>query len=317
MANTTSALAMKSVKCLPRERVEAPSDSGWFSGIALLPGLVVTTAGVGVDHAGARPQHWVLGSEQHLRGFLHRVRVGCRALHGHRLVVELALELGVKHLIGNLDHHRAGLAGAHGVVGAAHQVRQFLHIVRERRPLGHRLVDLGSAEHRVQVLPRQRKSRGDDEKRHVLGVGLRDPGERILDARTGLRGEHAVLLAALDAAVAVGEAHADALLPAQDGADVERRTRLDDRIARIAGEKIGALALEDLSDDLRAVHGTVLCGWPVWGASGAKCRAAARAAGSPPAAHPPCYRLRYRRWARRRRLLFVGEWAGALEAVRA
>ena len=51
-ANTRSALAMKSVNILPRERVEAPSDSGWLSGMALLPGLVVTT-GAGTSSASA------------------------------------------------------------------------------------------------------------------------------------------------------------------------------------------------------------------------------------------------------------------------
>src|SRR6185295_20395395 len=86
------------------------------------------------------------------------------------------------------------------------------------------------------------------------------------------------LLAALDAAVAVGEADADALLPAQDRPDIQRRARLDDLVARIAGEEFGALALEDFCNDLRAVHGV----GPWLGE--AKCRAAARGAGRPPAA---------------------------------
>ena len=52
IASTRSALAMKSVNIFERERVEAPSDSGWLSGIALLPGLVVTT-GAGISSASA------------------------------------------------------------------------------------------------------------------------------------------------------------------------------------------------------------------------------------------------------------------------
>ena len=52
IASTRSAFAMKSVNIFGRERVEAPSASGWLSGIALLPGLVVTT-GAGISSASA------------------------------------------------------------------------------------------------------------------------------------------------------------------------------------------------------------------------------------------------------------------------
>src|SRR5262249_25033989 len=95
---------------------------------------------------------------------------------------------------------------------------------------------------------------GNHQHRHVLGVGLGDAGKGVLDAGAGLRREHAVAPAALDAAVAVGHADADALLPAQDRPDVERGAGLDQRIARIAGEKLRALALENLGNDFGAVH---------------------------------------------------------------
>ncbi len=137
------------------------------------------------------------------------------------------------------------------MIGAPHQVRQFLHVMRQRRPLGHRAIDVGGAEHRPHILPRQRQPAGDDKQRHVLGIGLRDAGKGIFDARSGLGGEHAILLAALDARIAVGDADADALLPAQDRADVDCRAGLDHRIARIAGEEFGALALENFGNDLR------------------------------------------------------------------
>ena len=51
-ANTRSAFAMNSVNIFGRERVEAPSESGWLSGIAPLPGLVMTT-GAGTSSANA------------------------------------------------------------------------------------------------------------------------------------------------------------------------------------------------------------------------------------------------------------------------
>ena len=177
----------------------------------------------------------MLGREQHVGGFLDRRRIGRGALHRNRLVIERAFEFGVRDFVRHFDQHRAGFAGAHGVVGAPHQVRQFPHVMRQRRPLGHRAIDVGGAKDRTHILPRQRQASGKDEKRHVLGKGLRDPGKGVLDARPGLGGEHAVSLAALDARIAVGNADADALLPAQDRADVDCRTGFDHRIARITG----------------------------------------------------------------------------------
>jgi protein-disulfide isomerase-like protein with CxxC motif len=53
---------------------------------------------------------------------------------------------------------------------------------------------------------------------------------------------------------AVRHADADALLPAQDRPHVDRRTGLDQRIARITGEEFGALTLDDRGNDVGAVH---------------------------------------------------------------
>ena len=50
--------------------------------------------------------------------------------------------------------------------------------------------------------------------------------------------------AAPDAAIAVGHAHPDPLLPAQNRPDVERGAGLDQRVAWIAGQKFGAFALD-------------------------------------------------------------------------
>ena len=179
---------------------------------------------------------------------------GAGALHRHRLVNQLALELGLGDFVRHFDQHRAGFAGAHRLIGAPHQVGQFLHVVRQRRPFGHRPIDGGGAEGRAHILLGQRHAAGHDQQRHVLGVGLGDARERVLDAGPGLGGEHAVLLAALDARIAVGDADADALLPAQDRADVDRRARLDHLIARITGEKFGAFALENFGNDFGAIH---------------------------------------------------------------
>ena len=146
------------------------------------------------------------------------------------------------------------------MIGAPHQVGQFLHVVRQRRPLGHRAVHVGGAEYRTYILPRQRQAAGNDEQGNVLGIGLGDAGKGVLDAGTGLGGEHAVALAALDARIAVGNADADALLTAQDRANVDRRAGLDHGIARIAGQEFRALALENFGNDFGAIHGFRLPG---------------------------------------------------------
>src|SRR5215469_1459189 len=52
IARMRSARLMKSANILDRERVAAPSASGWLSAIALLPGLVATT-GAGNSSASA------------------------------------------------------------------------------------------------------------------------------------------------------------------------------------------------------------------------------------------------------------------------
>src|SRR4029079_15520050 len=69
-----------------------------------------------------------------------------------------------------------------------------------------------------------------------------------------LGGENAVLPAGAHAGRAVGHAHAHALLAAEDRPDVEIGAGVDQRIARIAGEKLGPLALEDFGNDVGALH---------------------------------------------------------------
>ena len=212
-------------------------------------------AGFGIVHALASPKQRMLGGKQHLHGLLDRRRIRRGTLHRDRPVIERAFEFRLEYFVRHFDEHRPGFARAHGVIGAPHQVRQFVHVMRQRRPLGHRAIDVGGAEHGPHILPRQRQPAGDDKQRHVLRIGLRDAGEGIFDARSGLGGEHAILLAAFDARITVGDADADAFLPAQDRADVDCRTGFDHRIARIAGQEFGTLTLENFGNDRSAVHG--------------------------------------------------------------
>ena len=69
-----------------------------------------------------------------------------------------------------------------------------------------------------------------------------------------LSGEDAVLAAPTDPAEAVRHADADALLTTENRADVDLGARVDQRVARIAGEEFRALALQDFCDNVCAIH---------------------------------------------------------------
>jgi hypothetical protein len=196
--------------------------------------------------------------EQHAHRRLDRIGIWGGALHGDGSIIEFARVFGLPNFGRNLYEYRPALAAAHGVIGAAHQVRQLLHRMGQCRPFGDRPVHVGCAEYRAHVLARQRQPGGNHEQRDVLGKRLGDPRKGILDAGTRLRGEYAIALAALDAGVTVRQADAHALLPAEDRANVEGGAGLDQRVARIAREKLRALAPEDFGDDGGAVHGWFL-----------------------------------------------------------
>jgi hypothetical protein len=196
--------------------------------------------------------------QQHAHCRLDRVGIGGGTLHRNGSVIELAPIFGLPNFRRNLDEHRPAFAAAHRLIGAAHQVGEFLHRMGQRRPFGDRPVHLGGAEHRPHILPRQRQAGRNHEQRDVLGKSPGNAGEGVLDTRARLRGEYAVAFAALDAGVTVRQADADALLPAEDWAYVEGGAGLDQRVARIAGEKLRAFAPENFGDHGGAVHGWFL-----------------------------------------------------------
>src|SRR5581483_11408541 len=107
---------------------------------------------------------------------------------------------------------------------------------------------------RPHILLRQRHAAGNDQDRHILRVSLGDARKCVLDTGPRLSREHAVALAALDAAIAVGDADADAFLPAENRTDVQRRAGLDHLSARIARQKLRALALENFGNNFGAIH---------------------------------------------------------------
>ncbi len=83
-----------------------------------------------------------------------------------------------------------------------------------------------------------------------------DAGKSILGARSGLHGKHADAFAIRHAGEAVGDADADALLPADYRPNPGRSRGFDQRISWITGEELHAFAFENLGDHVHDFHGT-------------------------------------------------------------
>jgi len=95
----------------------------------------------------------MLGGQQRPRRFLDQAGIRRGAQDRYRRVIELAFVGRFEDLVGDLEQNRAAFAAAHGVVGAAHQVRKLLHAVGHGGPFGDRPVDFGGPEGRPDVLP--------------------------------------------------------------------------------------------------------------------------------------------------------------------
>ena len=127
-------------------------------------------------------------------------------------------------------------------------------MVGERGPFRHGPEDVSGAEDGMVVVLLQRVASRNDEHRHIFREGLRHAGEGVLNTRPLLDNEYAILAPAHHTCEPVGDADADALLPTENGTDVDLGRRIDQWVARIAGEKLRAFPPEDFCDDISPVH---------------------------------------------------------------
>ena len=249
-------------------RPPEPSDSGWFSGKALLPSrLVVTGASsssasrlqlrprLGVVHALAGVDHRTLGVDQELCGFLDMRGIGAIPRAQHRRVVQGLGDFLVPHVGRDLDDDRAAATVLQPGEGAAQDVADLIGNRDRLGRLGVRLHRLTRIEVRVDVGDPPRVALRQHQHRDGLAVGLRDAAHGVFRAGTVLHAEDADVLARGDAGDGVRHVHADALLAHDDGADVGVGGVLDQMIDRIAAEDLDPLALHDFRDCRAELHG--------------------------------------------------------------
>ena len=129
-------------------------------------------------------------------------------------VVEIAGQILVPHVAGDLQQHGARLAAAQVVEGAAHELGHALGVVYLGKPLGDAAVVVGGVEAGRSEGAGGWLAAGDEQNGHVVRERLGGAGEGVLGAGALLHGEDAETLAAAGAAESVGDGHADALLPA-------------------------------------------------------------------------------------------------------
>ena len=187
-----------------------------------------------------------LGLHQNPRHLADALRVGRRANARRRLIGERGRQLFIEDIFRDLDQHRSRATILDLGEGAPQRVRH-------RRGKGHLLGGLGDVlevevgvevgwnrGHRPRIASRQH----DD--RHGIAVGLGNAAEGVLRPRAELHGEDADPVAGGDAADRVGHVQPGPLLTDDDGPDVGRRGRFDNRVDRVSDQVVDPLPLEDL-----------------------------------------------------------------------
>ncbi len=183
--------------------------------------------------------------------------IGCRAERRHRRVVELALDVAIADLGGQLDQDRTGLSRSQVVERAPHQLEHPAGLADLGRPFGDRPEILHGVERGWRKASSDAVA-GDQQHRDVVAEHLGNTGKGVLDARPALHREHAGALAVGRAADAVGDPDADALLPAYDRPDAGLGTEIDQGLARIADEMLDPFRLENARDGFGNFHVGIL-----------------------------------------------------------
>ncbi len=202
-----------------------------------------------------------LGREQELRRLpdLPAVAAPHRVVGAHLDRRRIAERRGRhRHVLGDVDHHRAGPAGAGDVERLLHRHRQVADVLDQEVVLDHRPGDADGVAllEGVEADRRRRHLAGDDHHRDRVHVGGGDPGHGIGDARAGRDQGDADL--AGRPGIAVGRMHRRLLVPDQHVLDrlllVERVVDVEDRAAGVAPEVLDVFCLQAADQDFGAVR---------------------------------------------------------------
>ena len=201
-------------------------------------------AAAGVDHR-------ALGLEQQLHRLLDlpRVALDHRVVRAHRDLFRI-LELAAmhRHVLRDVDQHRAGAAGAGEVEGLLHRHRDVAHVLDEEVVLHARAGDTDGVDLLEGVLADGSRGHlaGDDHHRDRVAVGGGDAGDGVGGARAGGHHGDADLLGA--AREAVGGVYRRLLVAHQHVADLvlleERVVEEEDRAARVTEDILDLFFLQ-------------------------------------------------------------------------
>ena len=218
-------------------------------------GLGVQYPLTGMDHRPAGLQQYlgrlgdILGIASRVGGFNHSVRVHDGVIH---------------FLQGNIgryfDHYWPRASHLQQIEGAPHHFGDLLRLVERFHPLGDRGIGAGGTEEREDLRPVALVAQGQNEHRDRIGVGGGHAWEGVLRAWTILHGKGADTLAIGDARKAIGNAHADALLPAQYGPNTYRRCRINKGRGGVGTEKLHPFALQNVGNRINDFHPESSCG---------------------------------------------------------
>ena len=217
--------------------------------------------GAGIDDAAAAIEDRLLGLGQQFHRLLDRLQI---ALDLGIVTFELDFVRqridagGLHHVLGQVDHHRAGAAASGDVEGLVHRASQVVDGLDQVVVLGTRTGDAGGVGLLEGVV-------ADQVRRHLAGQAndgngihqrVGEPRYRVGGAGTGRHQHHADL--AGGARVALGRVHGAGLLADQD---VAERVLIENGVidrqygaARITEDLRHALIDQAFQEDFRTVH---------------------------------------------------------------
>ena len=213
--------------------------------------------GVRQQHAAAGVDVGALGRQQQLQGLAdlaamalaHRV-VGA---HFHRRRVAGVGGLVERHVLGNVDHHRAGAAAAGDVEGLLHDQGQIAHVLDQEVVLDHRTRDADGVAFLERILTDGRGGHLASDDHHRNAVHVRGGNACYRIGSTRARRDKGYAHITCGTCITIGGVHCSLLMAHQNVLNrvllVERVVNVQYRTAGIAPDEFDVLGLQGLHED--------------------------------------------------------------------